>query len=69
MQLKGESTANHEKNDKAATKDLVETRKQETTISKQNPNYATKRTIHGDVGFRNLTRQYIHYLRCSSVLS
>ena len=41
MQLKGESTANHEKNDEAATKDLVETRKQETTtISKQNPNYA-----------------------------
>ena len=42
MQLKGESTANHEKNNEAATKDLVETRKQETTISKQNPNYATK---------------------------
>ena len=42
MQLKGESTANHEKNYEAATKDLVETRKQETIISKQNPNYATK---------------------------
>ena len=32
-----------------------------------NPNYATKWTIHGDVGFRNLTRQYRHYQRCSCV--
>ena len=37
MQLNGEPTANHEKNDEAATKDLVETRKQETMISKQIP--------------------------------
>ena len=33
MQLKGESTANHEKNNEASTKDLVETRKQETQQS------------------------------------